>query len=102
MLTSRPLLQDAFGPQPVRQLLAEQGLDERLQLAVLHGVLLADGPVLGGSSAEPRGGAELTAAEALERLRVFTESVGTYGPDTGKGRGRATFLPVWHLSVASH
>jgi hypothetical protein len=114
----RPL-QDAFGQQPARELLAQQGLDPHLQQLVLHGVLMQDhlpgndsnphssdavsssstgGGGAGGSgeaAATAAAGAaasdsaaagqahELSAADALERLRVYVQSAGRYGPDTG-------------------
>lgn len=91
-------------------LLQQQGLDRQLQQSLLHGVLLDDGGSSSGSGGSSggagSGGGEaapvppgqqqqqpMTAAEGLERLRLFVQSAGRYGPDTGaflggKGWGR--------------
>lgn len=74
-------VQDAFGAQPIGELLAQQGLDMQLQQSLLHGVLLADSSNSGDACSS--NGQQLTAAEALERLRLFVQSAGQYGAGTG-------------------
>lgn len=98
-------LQDAFGEQPITALLQQQGLDSQLQQSLLYGVLLDEGSSSTGSghpSTSGEGGGSggpapvtagqqqpvqrqqgMTAAEGLERLRLFVQSAGRYGPDTG-------------------
>ncbi|KAL4446312.1 hypothetical protein ABPG77_003119 [Micractinium sp. CCAP 211/92] len=82
-------LKDAFGAQPIRELLAGQGLDVQLQQALLHGVLLLDScPPCGGSAGGGGSGAHndagaMAASDALERLRMFVQSAGRYGSGTG-------------------
>ena len=100
--------QDAFGQQPIQALLEQQGLDAQLQQSLLHGVLLlgtatagspssssrsggssgGSGGEQGGSVATPAGRQQpqqMSAAAALERLRLYVQSAGRYGPDTGAG-----------------
>ena len=90
-----PPLQDAFGLQrPVTELLQQQGLDARLQQSLLHGVLLHDRR----SSTSPE---TMTAVQALERLRLYVQSAGRYGPDTGaRCRCAAVSLPPHSLPVS--
>ncbi len=107
-------LQDAFGAQPIRELLAAQGLDAQLQQALLHGVLLLDScPPCGGSSGGGGSGAHndagaMAASDALERLRMFVQSAGRYGSGTGGARQLAphAFLHVpalaWLGTLAAH
>lgn len=100
--------QDAFGAQPVGELLTQQGLDAQLRASLLYGVLLGDSPpgptdgTSGDSTGSSGGGSasggmppaapaapqepRMAAAEALARLRLFVDSAGRYGPDTGEAR----------------
>jgi hypothetical protein len=103
------LLQDAFGGQPVQELLAQQGLDKQLQLSVLHGVLMADcvpGQAPGTAASQQQQPdnllpfqTQLTAEQALQRLRVYLQSSGRYGADTGTLQAASLWWWWWWVVV---
>lgn len=67
-----PLI-DRLGDGSFQQLMEEEELDEHLQRSLAHGVLLCHA-ALGG---------DLTGIEALKLFKLYLESVGRYGVDTG-------------------
>ena len=66
-------LADKLGDGSFQQLMKEEELDEQLQRCLSHGVLLCHA-ALGG---------DLTGPQALPLFRMYLESVGRYGIDTG-------------------